>query len=176
MSEAINAAIEELRKHLQDQLQEVVETKKTINALCRRNGQEPVFTDLEVPAGSVGALRSDQFYGRSPTVAAREYLDLRKASGACRAEEIVNALEQGGFDFDSVGWKESDRARSLAISMSKNSAIFHRLPNGTFGLISWYPDVAEKRKPEKSPEKSQDKTNGGNGAPEQLKAPKEEES
>jgi len=158
MSDAINAAISVLRHQLQEQLQEVVETKKTINSLCRRTGQEIMFTDLDTPS-SVGVTRSDQYYGKSPTVAAREYLDSRKGSGACKADEIVNALEQGGFDFDSVGWKPSDRPRSLAISMSKNSAIFHRLPNGTFGLIAWYPDVAEKRKSEKGTEKTQEKPN-----------------
>jgi hypothetical protein len=48
------------------------------------------------------------------------------------------SVEQGGFDFDATGWKEKDRLRMLAISLAKNNTKFHKLPNNTFGLLSWY--------------------------------------
>src|SRR6267143_869340 len=70
----------------------------------------------------------------------------KKATGdqACAPSEILTGLEAGGFDFRAQGWKDNDRLRSLSITLGKNPK-FHRLPNGTYGLISWYPSVAAKK-------------------------------
>ncbi|MGA3209201.1 MAG: hypothetical protein ABSE05_15440 [Syntrophales bacterium] len=65
---------------------------------------------------------------------------------ACSVVEITGVLKKGGFDFP---WKADDCLRSVAISLSKNSQIFHRLPNNTFGLLAWYPG---KKKPTKAGE------------------------
>jgi hypothetical protein len=73
---------------------------------------------------------------------AREYLESRKR--ACEAEEILSALERGGFDFSTQDWKAGPRLRPLAITLGKNSAIFHRLPNGTYGLRVWYSNLPKK--------------------------------
>jgi hypothetical protein len=43
------------------------------------------------------------------------------------------------------GWKEKDRLRLLASSLAKNTAKFHRLPNGSYGLLSWYDRAMLKR-------------------------------
>jgi len=122
----------------------VSETKKMINALLRRMGEEPEFEDVEVgqlPLRSI--TRRDLYYGKPFATAAQEYLDHRKQ--ACSAEEIVTALEEGGFDFKMLAWKERKNwPRLTAISLAKNNQKFHKLPNGTFGLLSWYPDVAKR--------------------------------
>jgi hypothetical protein len=44
-----------------------------------------------------------------------------------------------------IGWKDENRARTVAMSMAKNTAQFHRLPNGLFGLVEFYPDVIERK-------------------------------
>jgi len=31
------------------------------------------------------------------------------------------------------------------MSMAKNTAVFHRLPNNTWGLLAWYPAATERR-------------------------------
>ena len=36
------------------------------------------------------------------------------------------------------------RERNVAISLAKNNLKFHKLPNNTFGMLSWYPDVAKR--------------------------------
>ncbi|HEY3103825.1 MAG TPA: hypothetical protein VGJ69_09540, partial [Pyrinomonadaceae bacterium] len=36
--------------------------------------------------------------------------------------------------------------KNLGISMGKNSSIFHRLPNDTWGLLKWYPNVKMPKK------------------------------
>ena len=65
---------------------------------------------------------------------------------AVEAEEILQALEKGGFDFKKQGWTQKTQLRNLTISMSKNSSIFHRLPNGTYGLVKFYPEIEAAKK------------------------------
>ncbi len=154
MSEKLEAAISELKEHLDQQLQEAADTKKMINALRKRMGLDPLYADVAVE--QVGAIRPDQFYGKPLAAAAGEYLERRKQ--ACQAEEIMRGLEQGGFDFDATGWKEKDRLRMLALSLAKNNTKFHKLPNGTYGLLAWYDQavLAKRTKEEKKQNGSED--------------------
>lgn len=141
MSDRLSAAIEELEEHLAEQLSDVADTKKMINSLRKRMGLEPLYTDISVEA--TGAIRPDQFYGKPLANAAGEFLERRKR--ACGSEEILHGLTEGGFDFEAIGYKEKDRLRLLASSLAKNTAKFHRLPNGTFGLLEWYDQAMLKR-------------------------------
>jgi len=143
MDDKLSGAVEVLVAQLNDQMKQVADTKSTINALLRSMGKEPMFQD--VSAEQASAIRPDLFYGKGLATAVQEYLKRRKQ--ACGADEILRGLEQGGFDFRSVSWKEADRLRSLSISLAKNSVTFHRLPNGTFGLLSWYPENIGKQEP-----------------------------
>jgi hypothetical protein len=86
-------------------------------------------------------------------VAAREYLDVR--GEAVPLNEILDALQRGGFDFEAQGWNETMRLKNLGISMGKNSSIFHRLPNDTWGLTKWYPNVKPPKKAAKENGKSE---------------------
>jgi len=155
VSNNLEAAISDLTAKLQHQMNEVTETKRAINVLLRMVGKDPMFPDEA--AEQVGAslnIESDQYYGRPLATSVQEFLENRKKSTGKKAievGEILKALEQGGFDFKAQGWKENDRLRSLSISLAKNTKVFHRLPNGMFGLLSWYPDVTAKK--ERSTEK-----------------------
>lgn len=145
MKAELSPAVEALRNQLQDQMAEVNDTKKMINSLLKRMGEDPQFPDAEVGQMQIrlnGASRPDQYYGKSFATAAQEYLERRKQ--ACGADEILKALEQGGFDFRSLGWKDKIRMRNVAISLAKNNQKFHKLPNNTFGLVEWYPGVAKR--------------------------------
>jgi hypothetical protein len=66
----------------------------------------------------------------------------------------LEALLKGGFDFEAQGWNDAMRLKNLGISMGKNSLIFHRLPNGTWGLTKWYPNIKQKKAAAKSNEKA----------------------
>jgi hypothetical protein len=137
MSDELGPAITALQRKLDEQLQAIADTKRTINMLLKMSGQNPLFPDTAEERGD--AVRADQFYGKGLATAAAEYLAMRKQ--ACQPEEILRALASGGFDFDLLQWREDDRLRNLAISLAKNtgsSGKFHRLKNGTFGLRSWY--------------------------------------
>lgn len=155
MSDKLTAAIEELQSHLEQQLAEASDTKKTINALRKRMGLDALYQDVSVE--QVGAMRRDQFYGKPLATAAQEYLERRKQ--ACPADEIMKGLEQGGFDFDATPWKEKDRLRMLAISLAKNNVKFHKLPNNTFGLVTWYDaaTIAKRPKEERAKENGSEK-------------------
>jgi hypothetical protein len=50
--------------------------------------------------------------------------------------------------------KENERLRPLAISLAKNNKVFHKLPNNTFGLVSWYENI--KREDTKEDENEKD--------------------
>lgn len=147
MSESLENAIEELQEKLQFALDEVFRLKKTINTLCEINGKDALYADVEAESahGSVGPSRPDMYYGKQLATAVREYLD--RAKQAADPEVILRAMEQGGFDFDALGWTDKNRLRNLSISLSKNTSAFRRLPNGMFGLDAWYEDVVKRRKP-----------------------------
>jgi hypothetical protein len=59
--------------------------------------------------------------------------------GAAQVAEIYEALIKGGYQFQA---KNDEVARqSLRNSLAKNTVTFHKLPNGRFGLLSWYPNA-----------------------------------
>jgi hypothetical protein len=133
MSDDLNPAVTTLQRKLDEQLKAASETKKVINMLLKSMGKPEQYHDVS-DGGS--AVRADQFYGKPLATAAQQYLEFRQQ--ACQPDEILQGMLAGGFDFDRLGWKENDRLRSLSISLAKNNVKFHRLKNGSFGLVGWY--------------------------------------
>lgn len=145
MSEAAKKTIDELEERRQHQLAEVARTERTINDLLSHIGEPPRYSDTVVgqPAVNTGPrlnITRGQFYGKALATAVREFLSAQKPIPA-KSEEILEALDAGEFDFAALGWKKDTRLRALAMSLAKNTATFHRLPSGTFGMKEWYPDV-----------------------------------
>jgi hypothetical protein len=147
-------AVERLAKEIGEKETELAELKRMVNFLRSRDGQPPLYQETEVGGGSVRGLvtlRPDEYYGKSPITAAREYLE--KRGQAALPDEIAEALERGSFDYKAQGWLAKENwGRNLAISMSKNSGIFHRLPNGYYGLVKWYPELKRKKRAGAVPE------------------------
>jgi hypothetical protein len=145
MHDRLSPAIEALQEQLQKQLDEAAETKKAINALCRAMGKEPMYRDVTPELATGATLRRDRYYGRPLATVAQEFLESRKDT--CSPDEIFEGLKAGAFDFKSMGWggDEKDWIRNLSISLAKNTRAFHRLPNGRFGLVAWYPEISAKR-------------------------------
>ena len=148
MTDELGPAVTALQRKLEEQLQAVADTKRTINMLMKMSGQDPLFPDSDGERS--GAVRADQFYGKGLATSAAEYLAMRQQ--ACQADEIYRGLQAGGFDFVLQGWKGDDRdmVRNVAMSLSKNTGgvgKFHRLKNGSFGLRVWYdPTFLKKAK------------------------------
>jgi hypothetical protein len=165
MSELLKKAIEDMQSILAGKMEDVAKLKRTINGMAAAIGETAIYPDdePEQPSfrGKSALLRPDEFFGKSPITAAREYLE--KVGEPKALDEIFDGLARGGFDFDAQGWKdEKHRLRFLAISLGKNTAIFTRLPSGPFGLTKWYPELkrpkvrpaeaaaAEKEEPEEA--------------------------
>ena len=157
MSEHINRTIADLESRLAAQQEEVSRLKRTINDHCELAGQPPRYQDVDArTAPSVSAMRSDQFYGRPLATVVREYLEMRKGSnlGPSSVNAIYTALVEGGFKFETSN--EENAKRGLRVSLSKNSNTFHKLPNGDWGLLEWYP--AAKRSSVRSARNEEDES------------------
>jgi len=141
--EHVLATIEELRSHIRDMERELAETKRTANVLCKRIHREPIYKDTE-PAHPLTSLRTDEFYGKPLASVVRTILERRAAAdlGAASVEAIFAAMKAGGYLFDAKS--DGTAKRALSISLAKNTSTFHRLPNGDFGLLEWYPNIPTK--------------------------------
>lgn len=91
------------------------------------------------------SIRSDQFYGQPLAAAIRTILEMRRKQerGPATVNEIYGALIEGGFAFDTRN--DENAKRGLRVSLTKNSVTFHKLPNGKYGLLDWYPGAKTKR-------------------------------
>ncbi len=110
---------------------------------------------------TVAEIRPDTFYGKKLQTAVREYLEMRKAAAGrtdpATPKEMYEAITAGGYKFDA---KTADIAMvGLRALLRKRTAFFHKLPNGTYGLTSWYPD-AKKPKAEAGSDDGEDADDG----------------
>src|SRR6266404_2749194 len=107
MSAELDRAIEALLEELDGLKRKEAELKESINRLSVMNGGDPKFHDVKyegsVYAGSNLKIRPDQFFGMGVATAAKEYLKMR--GGAATAQEILDALKRGGFEFPE-DWQE----------------------------------------------------------------------
>lgn len=146
MSKTVDQVIAELAAEITADEASLRKKKETVNTLCGAVNRPPAYA-LENAAMAVPTqIRSDQFYGQPLAGSVRTILEMRRAQnlGAATNREIFDSLTAGGYEFDT---KNDDVAqKSLRNSLAKNTALFHKLPNGQFGLLSWYPNV-KKPKP-----------------------------
>jgi len=143
----MSKAIEELLGKLEEKESEVRKIKEVINQLCELDGKPAMFSDVgKIGSAGLAAIRSDQFYGKPLATAAREVLEMRKAAnrGAASVDDLYEALRKGAFKFDAKD--EETAKRGLSISLAKNTSAFHRLPNGDYGLVEWYPAITPKKR------------------------------
>lgn len=153
MSDHIQQTIADLQAKLKEQESGVTKTKQLINQLCGIAGMPVIYQDAELQEGgnSVNlSIQGDQFYGQPLATCIRQILEIRKGlkQGPATVNDIYGALVQGNYQFDTKN--EDNAKRGLRISLTKNTAIFHKLPNGKFGLIEWYPNVKPSRQRDES--------------------------
>jgi hypothetical protein len=152
MSKTVEDAIREFQAEIEADERRLREKKGTVNTLCGVIGRPPIYSiesEGQRPIG--GPIRPDQFYGRPLATAVRDILVMRQAAnqGAASVNEIHSILVEGGYQFET---KNEDIARkSLRNSLAKNTALFHKLPNGRFGLRAWYPNIRERSSGESAP-------------------------
>ncbi len=168
MTKTLDDAIEEIVAEIGTMEAAVRDKKRTVNTLCGVAGREEMYT-LDTPEAALPTrVRPDQFYGQPLASAVRTILEMRRQQnlGAATVNEVFDALTAGGYQFNT---KSDDVARqSLRNSLSKNTVTFHKLPNGRFGLLGWYPNV--------KPAKSVQPTSNGDSAETETEAEVETET
>jgi hypothetical protein len=141
------AMLETATTRLSEQLAAVAETKKLINTVCGWLKQAPLYPDVEQDAvvSVSGTFRKDQFYGQPLSTVVRQILEARKSAnlGPASVPEIYDQMIKGAYKFETEN--EDNAKRTLRQSLNKNTAIFHKLPTGEYGLRLWYPNLKEPK-------------------------------
>lgn len=126
MNDAFAPAITALMQELKDIERKAKEIKSAINTLSKHAGVAEPYPNLdeENGVGTLSQIRADTFYGKVMGTAAREYLEMRKASGMGPAtpREIYEALTTGGFLFEAKD--ENTALVSLRATLRKSLADF----------------------------------------------------
>jgi hypothetical protein len=147
MTPAINKLAEEIKRH-EDAANDL---KRTVNKLCEFAGRGPMYVISDTQKLNLGAMRRDQFFGVAMATAVKQFLDMRGdpktgGMGAATVGEIFEALQQGGFDFQTRN--EDNAKRGLRASLSKNTRDFTRVAgqgDAAYGLREWYPAVKDTK-------------------------------
>jgi hypothetical protein len=145
MGKTLDEAIDELVAEIAAAEADLRKKKETVNTLCTVDGRPAAYVLTDLASSIPTKIRADQFYGQPLASAVRTILEMRRQQdlGAATNNEIYDALVAGGYQFNT---KSEDVARnSLRNSLSKNTTTFHKLPNGRFGMLSWYPSAKPAR-------------------------------
>jgi hypothetical protein len=149
MPNDLDPAIATFERRREEALATAAECERTINTLCKEAGYPPRYSETSTSnAMKVTQIADDTFYGQKQTPAMRSYLEMRKAQGLGPAtpREIYEAIKSGGYVFEA---KDAEVALvGMRALLRTQPTIFHRLPQGTWGLTVWYPDA---RKPKEEP-------------------------
>lgn len=146
-NEAIDGAIAALERSIKEAEQKIRSLRSAINTLCEQEGRPPRYGEAMLTAdhGRLAQIQDDTFYGKKQTPAMREYLEMRKAQGQGPAtpREFYEALKTGGYQFEA----QDDTTAIIGLRglLRTQPHIFHRLPQGTYGLTEWYPDAKRTR-------------------------------
>lgn len=153
MDATYSPAIEALQKKLEEAERRPAALRLAINTLCEEAGIPPLYPTESYSSNqrdsqkNISQIGPDTFFGKKQQTAVREYLDMRKkqdpANGPATPREIYDALVTGGYQFEA---KSDDIALvGLRALLRKRYLVFQKLPNGKYGLVSWYPDVKQKK-------------------------------
>jgi hypothetical protein len=165
MGGPFDSAIAELERQIEEverkANEKANELRGAINTLCTAAGLPLRYTELNVgvtASTKVTQIQDDTFYGKKQTPAMREYLEMRKAQGLgpAKPRDIFEALKTGGYQF---GANETVALVSMRALLRSQPNIFHKLPQGTYGLTAWYPDA--KRQKSETESKTRKKKRGG---------------
>lgn len=150
MSDHILKTISEVQGQVEEIEAQLIHKKRMVNDLRGLANLDPLYHDIEKSSASSGAIRSDQFYGQPLATVVHNVLKMRQQ--AMNVNDIYASMLEGGYSFEAKS--DNNAKRSLRISLSKNTAKFHKLPNGTFGLLEWYPNVKNSCKTKDEPQPS----------------------
>lgn len=162
MAESQNPAIDLLVAQIVELERKANAYKASVNVLCEKDGLPPMFPDggggprfngqasphdTAVLHGPAPRISGDTFYGKAQQTAVRELFAIRKATGngPAKPAEILEGLKAGGYIVEA----KSDEIAlvGLRAMLRKRNTIFHKLPNGAWGLKEWYPNAKSPKDP-----------------------------
>jgi|GEM_PF-841677 len=145
MSEHVSQTIQMIHGQIRDLERDLSEKKRMVNYLCGLAGQPPLYPESSLETSGIRPIRSDEYYGQPLATAMRMVLERRQAGnlGPANVGEIYDALVAGGYKFDTKN--QENAKRGLYNALTKNSTTFHKLQNGGYGLLEWYPGVKEAK-------------------------------
>jgi len=124
-------------------LAEIKNLQQALNAAATIYGEAVPYPKLIENEQSTGSIHPDDFFGSSLAGAVKKFLRMKGRSAS--AEEILEALERGGYEFPEE-WKKKDYLKNVAISLSKNRYdLVYLKSNKTFGLPEFYPELSSTR-------------------------------
>jgi hypothetical protein len=145
--ESFDRVIEMLKHKVEVKEKELIDAKKAVNQFCVLVGENPAY-DIDESVESSGinlSLKGHEYYMQPLAKVINDIL--KRANGPATIKEIYDQMVAGGYKFDA---KNDDNAqRGVRISVMKNVAKFHKLPNGKFGLTEWFPELKESKEPKK---------------------------
>lgn len=155
MTDHIDKTVADALQRLNEYEAQVADTKRLVNQILGFAGRPPMFAEIE-SAGSTLPLNGDEYYGQRQSTAARMVLERRKDLnlGPASLEDLFSTLIEGGYCHEA---RSDDMAKkSLYNMLTQNTSMFHRLPNGLFGLASWYPNPPKKRRSKRRSNQAED--------------------
>ena len=153
VEETLNIVLEQLHE-LERQ---ATAKKRTVNDLCRVLGRPVMFEDTEAATGF--STRPDEYYGRPAPEVIRSILEKRKQAnlGAATIGEIYAAMNAGSYHFQTANDMYAKRG---IYSVLSDESVFHKLPGGRFGLVTWYPAIRAKSSQEEAKPKKPHRKGG----------------
>lgn len=130
-----------------------------MNTVRAEDGLPPIANNNleEVAEHTVSRIQPDTFFGQKQHSAMVKYLTMRKTTGLGPAstDEIYSALVAGGFRYEASS--KENAIIGMRQLLRRNTGVFVTLPNNTFGLRAWYPEL---RKPKTAPGVAEPASNG----------------
>ena len=151
MNEALNNAIEELKKQVNSltaqiiadgrmaELQKLLTALNTLEGLC---GQSKTTLGEIFSFGPVASVKPgihvepDEFVGLEPLEAAKRYL--KKPKKAALIQDIVAAIRAGGGD--------PGNEEKLKVSLARSTWDVIKIGDDRFGLLEFYPHIKRGKK------------------------------
>jgi hypothetical protein len=145
MTDALNAAIEELKTQLAESIEaikedpkmaEVLKLHSALNTMEELVGASPTSLASAFALEPATAVQPGEFYGLEALKAAKQYL--KKRGKPASTDEIVSAIRAGGAIVPSI--------ERLRVSLSRSTLDIAKVGTDHYGLLEFYPDVMQRRK------------------------------
>jgi hypothetical protein len=145
MSNALDAAIEELKAQLAESIEAIKEDPKmaevlklhaALNTMEELTGAIPTSLASAFALEPTAAVQPGEFYGVDALKAAKQYL--KKRGKPASIDEIVSAIKAGGAVVPSID--------KLRVSLSRSTLDVAKVGIDHYGLLEFYPHVVRGKK------------------------------